>query len=341
MARGAGCDQNGGQALARARGGALVDLTVLRPDEVDAIWWEGVARDLGENRYRLWNARETLRKNSQAGKNVDWLEENIAKLEVRRGELREIEKPFLAEWDRRGGWTRAYLCVNTDGHVHRTMSCSTCHPSTQFAFMTELSGKTEDEIIDAIGFQACTVCYPQAPTFESYIRGQKEAEEAEALKASGNCAGSGQHVRYTGRRYERCPVCGESISITSTGKLRTHESAAAKQAKIDADPKKITNPDGTPLRTSRYGTIPSLATAKTELTDTFCGILRGMAPERAEVARQEVELLAAAIAHKLAALAQAKAAETGEPVEASPTAAELLVEHEAKAVKKLKRDRGY
>jgi len=71
--------------------------------------------------------------------------------------------PYDAEFDRRGTWTRAFLVDNTNGHVHRTMACGTCHATTQFTWITEFSGRTETEVVEAAGEKACTVCYPTAP----------------------------------------------------------------------------------------------------------------------------------------------------------------------------------
>lgn len=71
--------------------------------------------------------------------------------------------PYNEEFQRRGGWSRAFLVSNGNGHVHKDMNCSTCHPTTRYAWMTDYSGKNEDEIVDAAGERACTVCYPSAP----------------------------------------------------------------------------------------------------------------------------------------------------------------------------------
>lgn len=69
------------------------------------------------------------------------------------------------EFDRRGGWTRAFLAVTNGGggHVHRNRSCVSCYPTTQYAWMTTFSGLDEDQIVDAAGERACTYCYPSAP----------------------------------------------------------------------------------------------------------------------------------------------------------------------------------
>jgi hypothetical protein len=70
---------------------------------------------------------------------------------------------FHEEFDRRGGWTRAFLVTNVNGHVHRSMNCSTCHMTTQFQWMVAYSDHAEAEIVEAAGWRACTVCYPTAP----------------------------------------------------------------------------------------------------------------------------------------------------------------------------------
>src|SRR5690625_206727 len=63
----------------------------------------------------------------------------------------------------RGGWNRAFLVANANGHVHSSTSCSTCRPTTQYAWMTDYSGADEDAIVADAGYRACTACYPSAP----------------------------------------------------------------------------------------------------------------------------------------------------------------------------------
>jgi hypothetical protein len=60
-------------------------------------------------------------------------------------------------------WNRAFLVQNNNGHVHARMSCSTCLPTTEFAWLVDYAAATETEIVEAAGEEACTVCYPSAP----------------------------------------------------------------------------------------------------------------------------------------------------------------------------------
>jgi hypothetical protein len=115
-------------------------------------------------------------------------------------------RPLKAEFERRGGWTRAWLVLNTGGHVHRTMDCRTCFPSTQFAWLTHLSGHEETEIVDLAGKAACTECYPSAPvetrnrpsrikTPEQLARDAEKAERAKAKAAKAITAPDGTPLR--------------------------------------------------------------------------------------------------------------------------------------------------
>ncbi len=88
---------------------------------------------------------------------------------------------FLAEWDARTaavdaaraeiarlddlytGWSRFFLVTSSTGHIHRSMYCSTCRPSTTYGWLPALSGQTESEAVAAHGPALCSVCFPSAP----------------------------------------------------------------------------------------------------------------------------------------------------------------------------------
>ncbi|MDN5895247.1 MAG: hypothetical protein L0H93_14640 [Nocardioides sp.] len=81
------------------------------------------------------------------------------KLERSREQVDGLEAAFRV----RGGWNRAFLVANANGHVHSSTSCSTCRPTTQYAWMTDYSGADENAIVSDAGYRACTTCYPTAP----------------------------------------------------------------------------------------------------------------------------------------------------------------------------------
>jgi hypothetical protein len=169
-------------------------------------------------------------------------------------------RPLTAEFERRGGWTRAFLVLASNGHVHRDRACSTCFPSTSYGWLPQVSGFNEDEIVAAAGEGACTVCYPSAPV--------------DVLKRTRTLLHSSE-VEAQAARDER-----------AAAKLERDAKKAAKA---------ISNPDGTPLQVFTYhaperilrdrkglrvirtipahdvfDTIETLAAAKTWLTDQLC-----------------------------------------------------------------------
>lgn len=125
---------------------------------------------------------------AKAQQTVDALWEEIS--------LNQLEcAPYEDEFKARGGWTRAFLAASTNGHVHRSMDCSTCNREgklTRFAWMTAYSGADEDTIVGAAGERACTTCYPSAPVdvlsrptqmfSKDEMRKQREREERAAAK---------------------------------------------------------------------------------------------------------------------------------------------------------------
>lgn len=74
------------------------------------------------------------------------------------------------------GWSRFFLVQNSGGHIHRDMSCGTCFPTTQYAWLTELSGLTEADAVDEYGEILCSVCYPSAPV--AWTMGKNKKDEA-------------------------------------------------------------------------------------------------------------------------------------------------------------------
>jgi hypothetical protein len=85
---------------------------------------------------------------------------------------------------RYNGWSRFFLCISTGGHIHSSTSCTTCTITTQFAWITELSGKTEAEAVDQLGEILCSVCFPTAPAeWTDGISNEAKVRRAAAVEA--------------------------------------------------------------------------------------------------------------------------------------------------------------
>ncbi len=168
------------------------DPSTATPSEIDA---ELARLDLEHAKAQdtLRGLRKRRRRLLDDGR-TEYAAELEPRIEQARQTIAECEaaaRPLEAEFDRRGGWTRAWLVLNTGGHVHRTPQCRTCFATTKFAWLTQLSGHGETEIVEQAGEAACTECYPSAPIdvrnrpsrIKTPAQLAREAEKAERAKA--------------------------------------------------------------------------------------------------------------------------------------------------------------
>lgn len=150
---------------------SIVDLTTATPIEIDTqlaeIWgrfyesYYQVERAAQQLKYLRADNYRACQRGTEA--EIDAAEDRVQAARDAANLILVETLPFNVEFDRRGGWTRAYLVDNTGGHVHSSRNCSSCFPLTRFHWVTELSGSDESAIIEAAGETACTLCYPSAP----------------------------------------------------------------------------------------------------------------------------------------------------------------------------------
>ena len=124
-----------------------------------------------------------------------------------------IDHPSLAEWEALSEtldnqvdglvelraiyaehqWSRFFLVVISNGHIHSTMGCGTCFPTTQFRWVTSLSGQTEAEAVAELGEILCSICYPSAPS--AWTDGESRATiEARAERAAKKAAAAAKKI---------------------------------------------------------------------------------------------------------------------------------------------------
>jgi hypothetical protein len=75
----------------------------------------------------------------------------------------EIEDEISIAEEAYTGWSRFFLVTSSQGHIHSSMHCSSCRPTTTFGWLPQLSGKEEEEAVKAHGPALCSVCFPSAP----------------------------------------------------------------------------------------------------------------------------------------------------------------------------------
>jgi hypothetical protein len=151
--------------------------------------------------------------------------------------LRAQSQPLEAEYEA-VRWSRFFLVVNANGHIHRNMHCSTTFPTTLWAWLPDLSGLTEADAVQAEGTRLCSVCFPSAPVEWTVGLPPK----VDPLR----CPGSGQPVKGVEREYTLrnprtgetrkattmdlfCPVCGQRATETRMGDTRVHRSPKVKK----------------------------------------------------------------------------------------------------------------
>lgn len=210
-----------------------MDLTTMKPAEVDGLLFpilDQLARKdaaLADYRWMLGEVGRQPRGASWSRRNVgeDGLEYNdpgVQRASFEEGKAQAEEAiagleadaaPYEAEFDRRP-WTR-YLVV-PGGHLH-FRGCHTLTPGrTMVGQIAEASGLDQAEVVGKYGVTACTHCFPDAPV-----------EPKKTPAEEGFCAHSGEYLTNDeygqGRRYCRCPKCGEQVAVTQSGKFRKHK----------------------------------------------------------------------------------------------------------------------
>jgi uncharacterized small protein (DUF1192 family) len=98
--------------------------------------------------HQLRNAETALAKLDELDEQLSVLDHEMAKLD--------------AVWAKHQ-WSRFFLVTSSSGHIHSSMHCSTCRPTTTYGWLPELSGSTEAEAVEQHGPALCSVCFPSAP----------------------------------------------------------------------------------------------------------------------------------------------------------------------------------
>ncbi|RZU36004.1 hypothetical protein EV284_3487 [Streptomyces sp. BK022] len=268
-------------------------LTTQSPVEIDTALADlyGKLADINTARFRvhrLWKQIEETEPGSyeshlpeRSPERKRALYRELLDLAAKADTLQAKEiNPREEEWIRRGRWNRYYLVDNTNGHVHKDTSCTTCFFDTKYAWLVEQSGLSAEELVELAGEMACTVCFPWAPV--DTLKRKSKLEAPERKKA----------------RLER--------------EAKKAEREAKKAAKA------IANPDGTPLKVFKghyperqvvrngkvvkvhpahdaYKTLETLHAARGWLTDFYYWNKGGAHPS---FRKESLDDVAKAVAHK-------------------------------------------
>ena len=147
---------------------------------LDALW---AARDKAREQlaspdpHQAWN-RATL--DRKAAQTIAWCDANEAEFQRRAMTAAAAVEPYEDEYDLRQ-WKRYWWVVSSPGgHIHNSMSCSTCSAKTGFRLFPAVSGRPAGEAIDMLGERMCSVCFPDAPV--ELVDGKASALAARVAK---------------------------------------------------------------------------------------------------------------------------------------------------------------
>lgn len=236
------------------------DLTTQTPKQIDTVLaanWQ----QQNQVANSLQRAQEIAKQPTAYRSYAYQMAERIPQLEAQLTALQAEAKPYEAEYRRRP-WHRYFLVTNAAGHVHRERTCSTCFPTTTYAWLVDLSGCDERAMVAEYGTDACTVCFPAAPVLARQLNVvSKTQREREAAR--------------TARETKRAATAAKKVE------------------------KAITNPDGTRLKGPMW-TIETVAQAKQELVDA-AGVISRVIPNLQWQAdnRAAFDRIAVALAAKL------------------------------------------
>lgn len=161
---------------------------------------ESTPRDIDNQLSELWNELHTynerrsliqidIRRMEQdthifyTQEAIDRRKERLAETEAKIEELLDKTAPLEAEHRRRGGWSRYFRVISSgQGHVHASMNCHTCYPTTIYSWLPDLSGRGQEEAVDDYGSEMCSICFPNVLSHPSYqTRGRIEEERRARL----------------------------------------------------------------------------------------------------------------------------------------------------------------
>lgn len=111
-------------------------------------------------------------------------------------------------------WTRAFLVINSNGHVHSSMACTTCFSTTRYNWLVQYSNDNEATIVADAGQDACTVCYPTAPA-ETLNRPSRIVTADKIAKAEAKAARDAKREAKLAKAKAIAPTAsGEPLVIT-------------------------------------------------------------------------------------------------------------------------------
>lgn len=290
----AACDEAHVHTWLAETAGLNVPITEAQPKEIDeklADLWARINRERDLKRLKERDLVYARRNVGRYGITEDAVlrreqavEESEAKLEA----LIDETAPYEREHARRGGWSRYFRVITSgEGHVHASMSCHSCYPTTTYVWLPSLSGQGEEEAVDEYGSEMCSHCFPSVLSHPRYQSRGRVAEAAAAARAAERAereavkaakaitSPDGSPLAIGGGRYPEIIQSAVTAERTLVRKLAELQTDLSEEGRAASLAQHISWGGGRP--SEEYSEILS---------------------QRADQARQDAERLIAALAHK-------------------------------------------
>ena len=141
------------------------------------------------------------------------------------GQIRDLDAIYNQD-----PWTRAFLVLASNGHVHSSLDCSTCFPTTRYQWLIQYSNDDEATIVDDAGQDACTICYPSAPA-ETLNRPSRIVTADKIAKAQAKAERDAKREAKLAKQKADAPTAsGESLYFKDgkyTEEIRTERTAVS------------------------------------------------------------------------------------------------------------------
>jgi hypothetical protein len=165
---------------------ALANVADAKPAAIDAVWFEAenrlaqIAGHIASYQRQAEDPKLARASDGGAASRAYYLREAErirASYAAEVASLNAVVAPLAEEWGRRGGWSRFLICHSDNGHFHKR-GCHTLWRA-QVSWVADLSGLSENEVIEAVGFKACSQpdCFPLAPVHPAWAASEAKAKE--------------------------------------------------------------------------------------------------------------------------------------------------------------------
>ena len=183
---------------------------------------------------------------------VEKIQESIEKVAQIKSEIFKVnvEIAKLNAIYNQDPWTRAFLVINSNGHVHSSMDCNTCFATTRYQWLIQYSNDDEKTIVEDAGQDACTICYPSAPA-EVLNRPSRIVTADKVAKAKAKAEREAKKAEKIAKEKANAPTKSGEFLYFKDGKyteeIKTERSAVSKWFQLQWKVEVVTQYfDGTP-----------------------------------------------------------------------------------------------